>query len=128
MEKWVFVVLMALMVLPLAGAAVLNEQVHLSRIRIGDSGFVSGGHMDTYVYVYNGDSEEKVRDGSLSIRLMDEEVYDSAGDIRIKPNEGKSQSFWTDLDYAEEGEHLVKITFTAADGVRKTKYRYVTFG
>ncbi len=126
MRKLIFAVMVLLMAaLPFASAAVLNERVHINRIRLGDYGVVSGGSMESYVYIYNDDPEERVRDGRVSIRFMDGGAYDSEGDIRIRSQQGRGVSFWTDMYGVEEGEHLVKITFTAADGVRKTRYRYV---
>lgn len=125
MKKLVFVGLIMLMMLPFASASMFSDAVHLARIRLGEWGLVSGKQMDSYVYVYNDNSEEKVRDGRISMTIMDEGVSASAGGIKIKAGEGKSQSFVTDLEGLPEGEYLVKVSFTAADGVRKTKYRFV---
>lgn len=125
--KKLFFALVMLMVfaLPFASASIFSDAVRLARIRLGDWGLISGGSMDSYVYVYNDNSDEKVRGGQVSITIMDEGIYDSSGDIRLSPKEGKGQSFITELDDLPEGEYLVRVRFTAENGVKKTRYRYV---
>ena len=117
-------VLMILMIVPFASARLLADEVHLSRIRFGDYDYISGRELDSYVFVYNDNPDERVRDGSVSIRFVDEEVYDSSGLFDIHSREGVGRSMITPIDDVAPGEYLVKITFTTND-IHKTKYRYV---
>ena len=126
MRKLIFVCLILLMMLPFASASIFSDAIHIARIRLGEWGLISSGNpMDSYVYVYNENAENPVTDGKVSVRVMDADVYDSSGGMTIRHDTGRSESFVTDLDDAAKGEHVVKVTFTAADGVRKTKYRFV---
>ncbi len=123
MRKVLAVVLLLLMV-PFASAGILADEVHLSRIRLGDYGYVSGNDMDSYVYVYNDNSDSKLRDGSVSVRIMDSGVYDTSGKFDVGRNTGAGRSMVTPVDELAPGEYLVKVTYSNGD-IHKTKYRYV---
>lgn len=125
MRKMIFAAIFILMVMPFASASMFSDAIHIARIRLGEWGLARGGEMDSYVYVYNDNEEGRVRDGKIGLTIMDSDVSDSASGIKIKPKEGSGQSFVTDTGGLPEGEYVVKVTFTAADGVKKTRYRFV---
>jgi hypothetical protein len=127
MNKLVIAVLVVLMMLPFASASIFSDAIHMARIRLGDGGLISGKQTDSYVFVYNENTEGTVRGGKLTMTVMDDGAYGTESDIRIKPNQGVGVTFWNSAEPDYPGERLVKVTFTADDGVRKTKYRYVEF-
>jgi len=126
MRKLIFAIIVVLMVLPFASASIFSDAIHLAKIRLGDLGIISSRQTSSYVYVYNENREETVRNGKLTITVMDDGLYGTESEIRIKPNTGVGVDFWNSPESNYPSEKLVKVTFTADDGVRKTKYRYVT--
>jgi hypothetical protein len=120
----VLLICVLLVILPVA-TALTADDVHLNRIRLGDYGVVSGGYMDSYVFVFNSNSDDTLRDGRVSVRFMDADVYGSTNMFNVRSGDGISQSLHTDIDGALPGEYLVKVSYMNGD-VHKTKYRYVT--
>jgi hypothetical protein len=125
MRKLFFAACILLMVLPFASATLTADDVHLSRIRIGDYGYVSGGYMDSYVFVFNSNTEDTLWDGRVTVRVLDADVYGSSNLFDVKYEKGVSQSLYADTDGTAPGEYLVKVTYSNGD-LHKTKYRYVT--
>jgi hypothetical protein len=124
MKKIFLVACLLMMVLPFANA-ISADDVHLNRIRLGDDGYVSGGYMDSYVYVFNSNAEDSLWDGTVSVRIMDADIYGSSNLFDVRHEEGVSQSMYTDIYGTAPGEYLVKVTYNNGD-VHKTKYRYIT--
>ncbi|MFH1399534.1 MAG: hypothetical protein ABIG95_05475 [Candidatus Woesearchaeota archaeon] len=113
-----------LLTLPFVSAKLHSEDIHLSRVRIGDYGLVSRQEMDTYVYVYNDNPDDWVKSATVSIRIMDADIYDSSGVFDVKSKRSSGRNMITEHDLAP-GEYLVKISLTAND-IHRTKYRYMT--
>jgi hypothetical protein len=124
MRKLFFIACILLMVLPFANA-IIADDVHLNRIRLGDYGYVSGGYMDSYVFVFNSNTEDSLWDGRVSVRIMDADIYGSSNLFDVKHEKGVSQSMYTDIDGTAPGEYLVKVTYSNGD-IQKTRYRYIT--
>lgn len=117
MKKLVLLVVI-LLVLPFVAAS----DVRMS-VRLGDYGYVSGPDMHSYVYIWNG-GDSKLRDGYVSIRFVDDGLYDSSRSVSIRKNNGFGYNLYTPLDDVSPGEYLVKITYRSKD-TRRVKYRYV---
>ena len=125
MKKIIAVLALILMVTPLASAGLLSEDIRLSRIRLGDYGYVRGDELDTYVYVYNENSGSSANDGSVEVRIMDSDVYSSSGSFDLKRNSGEGRNVISDVSGLAPGEYLVRISYTSND-IRRVKYRYIT--
>jgi hypothetical protein len=124
MRRLIFAALLLLILLPFVSADLLSDDIHLSRIRLGDNGYVSGRYMDTYVYVFNSNPDHTAWDGRVTMRFVDDSVYGTSGLFNVRSMNGVGQSMLTDIDGTAPGEYLVKITYTNND-IQKTKYRYV---
>lgn len=107
-----------------AAAALMSDDLQIGKIRIGDNGYVSGGVMDTYVYVHNSNPDYSARDGRVTVTIIDEGIYGSSSDFNLKPGKSSGQTVYTELYDVDPGEYLVKVSYVA-DGVHKTRYRYV---
>jgi hypothetical protein len=124
MKKIFLFMCLVLLALPIASAELLAEDIHLSRIRIGDYGYVNGDYMDSYVYVVNSNRDYSLRDATVSVRVMNGDVYDSSGAFDVRSNKAVSRSLYTETLGLAPGEYLVKVSLDAGD-IRKVKYRYV---
>jgi len=111
-----------LVLIPTA-TALLSEDIHLGRIRIGDYGYVVTPEMHTYVYVFN-DGDSSLKDASVSMRIMDTDVYDISGQFDLKRGHATSKSMMTDIDLPA-GEYLVRVSLRA-NNIHRVKYRYIT--
>lgn len=123
MKKMV-IILAFLLVLPIATARMQSEDITIPRIRLGDYGHVTGPEMDSYVSVCNNYPCRTLKDVTVSIRILDADIYDSRN-IDVKKKECTGTNFMTNIEHVEPGEYLVRIT-VYKDGIRRVKHRYIT--
>lgn len=123
MKKTIFL-LTLLLILPIVSAGVSRDDILIGAVRFGDYGHVTKPEMDSYVYVHNNARCCDMEDTSISIRVLDSDVFDSETGIRIKDGEGYGKFFMTPIDELPEGEYLVRVTVSSG-GVRRVKHRYI---
>jgi hypothetical protein len=129
MRNLLIFALILVIVMPFASARLLAEDIHLSKIRLGDYGYVWGKEMESYVFVVNSNPDYGSQDGRVSVRLMDDSIgaYSSTGSFDVRSQKGVGRTLVTQLDGEPAGEYLVKVTYTDGN-IHKTKYRYVIVG
>ncbi|MBS1266604.1 MAG: hypothetical protein MAG795_00571 [Candidatus Woesearchaeota archaeon] len=120
--KKIALILMLVLLVPVI-SAVQSEDVVIRRIRLGDYGVVSTREMRSFVYVRNN-AEERIDNGHVTVRFMDDGFYDSSSHFDIRSNSGAGRSLVSDVYGVSPGEHLVKVTYRAGN-IRRVKYRRV---
>ena len=121
--KKVWILFALFLMVPIANAKIISDDIMIGAIRFGDYGYVRGPDMDSYIYVYNNEDCYNMKDTSINFRILDTDVFDSATGLRIKSHEGYGKTFMTPID-GLQGEYLVRVT-VASGGVRRVKHRYI---
>ena len=122
--KKVMILLAFLLLIPAASADLLSEDIHISRIRLGDYGYVTKPDMESYVYIYNNHPTRDLKDARVSIRILDADIYDSTPTFNLKDGDGVGKSLITPINGIQPGEYLVRIVVSSGD-VRRVKHRYI---
>jgi len=126
MRNLLIFALILVVIMPFASARLLAEDIHLSRIRLGDYGYVYGKEMESYVFVVNNNPDWGSQDGRVSVRFMDDSLgaYSSTSSFDLRSQKGVGRTMITPLDGEPAGEYLVKVTYTDGN-IHKSKYRFV---